>query len=78
MPYYKYKPRPPKPQYTYPLLMRQGNTGIIVNMTRECVGVVVGTGQSEYRPELGKHSNEWRMSAFKPYLPKIFKVKGML
>ena len=55
-------------KYKYPLLMKGIISGRIINMTAHGKGTVVGSGHSIGIPaRLGKYSDTWHMSSFKPF-----------
>lgn len=56
-------------KYKYPLLMKGIVSGRVINMTAYGKGTVVGSGHRSdgFPTRVGKYSNEWHMSSFKPY-----------
>lgn len=55
-------------KYKYPLLMKGIVSGRIVNMISHGKGTVVGGGHGRHSyTKLGRYSDDWAMSSFKPY-----------
>lgn len=60
----------------YPKLMRHTERGVIVRFTAYGVGIVVGKGHGGMSNQnVGYHSIEWYMGAFKDYKPEVFTTK---
>jgi hypothetical protein len=50
----------------YPCILKNKNTGYLVYMYKECQGVVIGLGTSDYKD--GHHTVHWKMENFREYL----------
>ena len=61
----------------YPKIMKGTSTGVVINMIAPKVGTVVGLGNGLGRGfyTLGERRDDWVMSNFIPFKPKIVKVK---